>query len=722
MLTNIRMQEVASFRELESLDTDKKINLIYGLNGTGKSTFANFLYDPSAPEYSACEKIPAATEPIYVYSQKFIQDTFYEADSLKGIFSLSKENKAAEEKIAEATNKIMEFGASLSVKQEEKARLESELAVQRQSAIDEIWKIKTTYTGGDRVLEYCLDGLKGKKERLFNHLIEIKKPAQEPTRTVAQLRDEVSVLKNEEAGIKDKHPRFEFSAHAMESDPIFKKAIAGKGDSAVAPLIEQLANSDWVRQGLDFLPRQIGTTAEPCPFCQENTITPTLISNIQDYFDETFQKELDRIEDLKKEYQTARKALGNLKSFLDDPFYGAKRALIVQLFQNCKAVLAGNAKIIADKLANPYTVMELTDSRPSFDAVNTEIDSVNDLVKAHNEKLADSEKVLKELKDEFWEILRWQYEPTIARYVQDESKASTTVGALEEEISTFEAKIAKEKDVISTAQKETVNVDEAIDAINAGLVELGIDDIRIKPHADNLYRIVRVGESIDAFRTLSEGEKMIISFLYFCELCKGRLSADDTHTECIAVIDDPISSLSHVFVFNVGQLIRSIFFQSNRVKQVFVLTHSLYFFYELTDSNHERRRDQQKLFRMWKSSSRSRIRKMKYEEIQNDYQAYWSVVNDGDQPPALIANCMRNIVEYFFSFVRKKDLNNVFQMPELRSTKYQAFCRYLNRESHSLGQNVLDLNEFDYAVFREGLRLVFEKTGYLEHYEEMSKD
>ena len=112
------------------------------------------------------------------------------------------------------------------------------------------------------------------------------------------------------------------------------------------------------------------------------------------------------------------------------------------------------------------------------------------------------------------------------------------------------------------------------------------------------------------------------------KLCKGRLSADDTHTECIAVIDDPISSLSHVFVFNVGQLIRSVFFRSDRVKQVFVLTHSLYFFYELTDPNHERRKEHQKLFRMWKSPSGSRIREMKYEEIQNDYQAYWSVVND----------------------------------------------------------------------------------------------
>ena len=82
---------------------------------------------------------------------------------------------------------------------------------------------------------------------------------------------------------------------------------------------------------------------------------------------------------------------------------------------------------------------------------------------------------------------------------------------------------------------------------------------------------------------------------------------------------------------------------------------------------------------------------------------------------------MRNIVEYFFNFVRKKDLNNVFQMNELQDPKYQAFCRYINRESHSLGQNIIDMKEFNYDVFREGLRLVFEKTGYLDHFKARSK-
>ena len=79
-------------------------------------------------------------------------------------------------------------------------------------------------------------------------------------------------------------------------------------------------------------------------------------------------------------------------------------------------------------------------------------------------------------------------------------------------------------------------MDTAVDAINADLLDLGIDGFSVKKHSENLYRIVRAGESMDAFHSLSEGEKMIISFLYFCELCKGKSSADDTHDQRIVVI------------------------------------------------------------------------------------------------------------------------------------------------------------------------------------------
>ena len=47
MISKIGMQGVASYQSLVTLETDKKVNIVYGLNGTGKSTLSNFLYNPS---------------------------------------------------------------------------------------------------------------------------------------------------------------------------------------------------------------------------------------------------------------------------------------------------------------------------------------------------------------------------------------------------------------------------------------------------------------------------------------------------------------------------------------------------------------------------------------------------------------------------------------------------------------------------------------------------
>ena len=82
---------------------------------------------------------------------------------------------------------------------------------------------------------------------------------------------------------------------------------------------------------------------------------------------------------------------------------------------------------------------------------------------------------------------------------------------------------------------------------------------------------------------------------------------------------------------------------------------------------------------------------------------------------------MRNIIEYFFNFIEKRDLNNVFNNPKLNQPKYQAFQRYINRESHSLGQNIYDFKDFDYNIFMEALKDVFTTSGYPEHYKKMMK-
>lgn len=44
MITKINLNSVASYKSKTTLETDKKVNLIYGLNGTGKSILSNYLH------------------------------------------------------------------------------------------------------------------------------------------------------------------------------------------------------------------------------------------------------------------------------------------------------------------------------------------------------------------------------------------------------------------------------------------------------------------------------------------------------------------------------------------------------------------------------------------------------------------------------------------------------------------------------------------------------
>ena len=721
MITKIVMDAVASFRQATSLVTDKKINLIYGLNGTGKSTISNFLYDPQNPDFAQCKKTPDQTAPTVVYNQTFVRDNFFVADKLKGIFSLSRENKAAEQKIAEGTKKQAELEQALEGQRKTKDLASQAFSKQKQQAIDEVWKIKQTYSGGDRVLEYCLEGLMGQKEKLFAYLQSIQKPAQEPAKGIQKIRKEVEELKGADVQPQSRLEALLFQAANIEAEKVFGISILGNSDSEVAALIEKLENSDWVKQGLDYLPESIYEVKETCPFCQEKTISRKFIGSIKTYFNDDYQEQIAHLEKLKKQYQAAIDQLPKLESFTDHAFANERKSVISSKYQLLKSALVNNVSKIDEKIKSPKATVSLVSSIELVSDFKESISGVNELVNEYNKKLRNRESSLKKLKDEFWNFQRWAYDQTMSRFESDRLKTNQKLVAIDDEIEKLHASIKITKDQIVEAQKQTVNVDAAVDAINAGLLDLGIEDFCVRKHSEYLYRVVRADEKTDAFHSLSEGEKMMISFLYFCELCKGKSSADDTNVQRIVVIDDPISSLSHVFIFNIGQLIRSVFFRGDRFCQVIVLTHSLYFFYELTDTNHERREKTQKLFRISKPSSGSIIQEMKYEEIQNDYQAYWSVVNDPRQPHALIANCMRNIVEYFFNFVRKKDLNKVFQMPELQDVKYQAFCRYINRESHSLGQNIIDMKEFNYETFKEGLRLVFEKTEYLDHFKAMSK-
>ena len=116
-----------------------------------------------------------------VYNQNFIQKNFYESENQNGIFSLNSENKDALTAIDNANKKIDQLNNSFDEKNKLMDDLKTQLDRVKKNAEANTWKIKTSYTGGDRILDYCFEGLgvKNNSEKLFEYLLQIPLPSTE---------------------------------------------------------------------------------------------------------------------------------------------------------------------------------------------------------------------------------------------------------------------------------------------------------------------------------------------------------------------------------------------------------------------------------------------------------------------------------------------------------------------------------------------------------------
>lgn len=747
MINKISLNKVACFKEATSLNTDKKVNLIYGLNGTGKSTFSEFLRNIVSHDekYSDCSietdnsednKKLSSDEQILVYNEKWVKENFYQSPTLKGIFSLSQGNATAKGNIDKANEEKARLDNLKKLKEEEKNNSQNDFNRKNTTAVNAIWQIKKDYTGGERNTDYFLTGLKGNSEVLFNYVLGLSKPQTAPSKSIDDIKKELSVLLDNNATRINPLREVIFTGLSEQELNLLKKEIVGSNNSTFSTLIEQFRNSDWVNAGLNYVESQ----QEPayCPFCQQQIDKEHIITELKACFDRSYEQDRQNLQIINENYNR------QINNIVEDPAF-TQNDLLKDLSDsykvallNFKSVLNSNLAIVKSKLNTPSIHVELAPVANELNSLNAIIKSANDIIDKFNSKIEKKDETLKSLKKIFWENIRLQYDTILESFQNDKIKFDNEQQKIGKEILELGEEIKKQDKIIIEQSKLVSNIEDAVANINNRLLELGIDSFKIIKYDEEKaeYKLVRSKDEDDnIFDSLSEGEKMIISFLYFIEECKGREDSKSTNKKKIVIIDDPISSLSHIFVFNVGALIKEEFLlSSKKYEQIFVLTHNLYFFYELAKppykeikrlKEEEQEKEHKKefhLFRIVKNSNGSSFVPMKYSEIQNDYQMYWSVVNDENSQPALIANCMRNIIDYFFGFIMNNALNEVFQKKEFKgNTRFQAFYRYINRESHSDNINIYDMKDFDYASFHEAFQKVFKLAGFEEHYNKMSK-
>lgn len=737
----------ASYKELATLETDKKINLIYGLNGSGKSTFSEYLrkIGYADEKFANCsietdnmknKSELSLDEKILVYNQKWVKEAFYENPTLKDIFSLSKGNSDAKKKIDLANQEKEKLEKLTTEKEKDKEKSRLSFENKKLKVVDSIWKIKTDYTGGERATSQFFERLKSSKEALFKHVLGISKSTTPLLKTIEDIKEELQVILDKNATKIENLSNVQIYNLTEDEIILLKKEITGSKNSTFSTLLDNLQNSDWVNSGLKYVEKQ--TEPAHCPFCQQKIDKQHLLDELKSCFDKTYEQDKLKLQHIYDNYKRQIDSISIDDSFEQNNLLKDLSSKYESAFEKLKSSLNRNLDIIKEKISTPSKPITLNPVITELNSLNEVIKSANDKINDFNAKIDQKDLTIKELEKLFWENIRLQYDVIITNYQAEKSLFDKEQKDFDSEISRIKIEIDKQDNIITEQSKMVSNIDEAVISINNRLIELGIDSFKIEKYDEDKaeYKLIRFEESEDnIFESLSEGEKMIISFLYFIEECRGKDDSKTTDKKKIVVIDDPISSLSHIYVFNIGTLIKSEFFGSSKFyEQIFVLTHNLYFFYELAKSPYRdikrlKEEEQEKeykkefnLFRIIKSTSGSSITTMKYSEIQNDYQMYWSVVNDKNSKPALIANCMRNIIDYFFGFIDNNALSEVFQKKEFKDNiNCQAFYRYINRESHSDNVNIYDMKEFDYDSFQEAFREVFILAGYEKHYTKMSK-
>lgn len=298
---------------------------------------------------------------------------------------------------------------------------------------------------------------------------------------------------------------------------------------------------------------------------------------------------------------------------------------------------------------------------------------------------------------------------------------------------------------IAELNKSIKNTSDTVNRMNEMLCETRFQGFHLRERADipNHYEVIR--ENGEVAKNLSEGERNFISFLYFYHLVRGSQSRTEEKPK-IVVIDDPVSSMDSSTLYIVGSLVREMFKVcynntdykgdtelGDYIKQIFILTHNVYFHNEVTYKQEKNFRSTS-FFKILKTNNVSSVvlcvrpdpkrpsEDENYNPLQNSYKALWTELKETKTAiPAL--NVIRQILEYYFMQMCGYDRK------ELRQRVLEGEHKDLFMESApdggrpdptGFGSEIHLIEDYaDAQPYIDVFKLIFEAMEQGEHYKMM---
>lgn len=556
----------------------KKYNVIYGWNGTGKTTLSKLLgalATGSHPEFPALEYTvqdsgdgshsqgSGFSTPIRVFNAEFIANNVdFEKQSSKTItVILGEENKEALEAIAADEKKLDEVNADITQKTTEKSGKESS----RSQSFTDIARTISQGTQGAIVRNYN----KTNAETAFKAMTGKELLSKEELTTMSKSVAQNPMDSQAELSLEDTADKL--ASVIADAKKLLSETVEAK---VIERLKENADISEWVEAGLALHEHHKNKL---CEFCGQ-PLTADRIAELTAHFNEADAKLKANVDTLVLALQHIYARISALQptdkmnfyqELRDD--YAAKTVVVTDKRDLALASITEFGELVKSKKSHTTEVLSVA-GEPNLDDLASAVVAVNGIIVSHNQKTdnfteqrkADSQKLerhyLSTIHDD---VTRLDGEIKVLGDALQELKGGVegdeaNIGKVK-----LEARIAESKARISSSHKACKMLGDSLETF------LGHNEITFSANADDTgYQILRRGHPA---KSLSEGECTAIAFVFFVTQLKD--DSFDT-TNGIIVVDDPVSSLDANSQFQAFSFLKN---ATSEASQLILFTHNFDF-------------------------------------------------------------------------------------------------------------------------------------------------
>lgn len=615
MIKKIKKISHKSFNDYDTNNLEfNRINILYGKNGQGKSSLVTFIRDSIENNNLDIFETNSHSNAfsLFFYDTDYKNNLFYSNDKFKtfyiadGIESLVEKK----DKILEKKNKLENFEKQLKEKisniESDKRSLKSEIAKQTREVLQRIdsesYKNPQSYSATHIKNEQSNDN----DLLSYEELEKIKSMKKNANYEI--IREYIfDKFKQIESGVK-----------------AFSKMLQQTPENNAIERFKQNNDLENLARLAFDIKNKSEAYKDKCPLCEQNIIGIKLWEKLEKHFNEEYKQFITRLDNAKEFFEKSKQELNNYRNWINASIVKTKLLLDIDIDKKRQEYLESIGvateqidliiQSIDTKKQNP-NIINIT-PKVSLEYFQTILRSdISDLINTHN---SNQQTYAKNVEENIDKIKRH-----FIAEKKNEFKKYDKLNALYNKLKKKrKCMLDKRNDQLQDIEKEFREMDKSFQKLNKDMQEWFFKDICFEKIGDTHYKIQRLdfnNEWFDCDKGLSEGEKTIVSIVYFVN---HFLSKIKEIKECpLVFLDDPISSLDNPKRDKLINYITIKLLNQNR-GQFFITTHIDEVFDKFNKNNRDNQsiKDKQSIFEISKYNNQSKIEKLTSFTLNNDFK------------------------------------------------------------------------------------------------------